>query len=252
MRKVAFHLQKGGVGKTTLSVSTAVSLADAGKRTVLIDLDPQGNSTSWLLGDRDAQSEAADVLYGRLEPSAVLLEIRAGLSLLPTFAIDGELKAYGENQLTREPFAFVGLLERLEVMGFEVAVMDLSPGMSLLERAVIAATDEVIIPMTPDVFALDGLEVFRDEVGKIEKAYRRTLTYRRLVINALNRAIGQHEEIYNVAKASADYETFTIGQDPVFRKAQADHKPAQDVGGHDRMKGQTRDELSRLALAIAG
>lgn len=252
MIKVAFHLQKGGVGKTTLSVSAAVTMADVGKSTVLIDLDPQGNSTSWLLGDRDVQHEVADVLFGRVELSAALVEIRPRLSLLPTFAIDGELKAYGENQLTREPFAFVGLLERLEVLGFEVAVMDLSPGMSLLERAVIAATDEVIIPMTPDVFALDGLEVFRDEVGKIEKAYRRTLRYRRLVINALNRAIGQHEEIYGVAKASPDYETFTIGQDPVFRKAQAEHRPAQDVAGRDRMKTETREELSRLALAIAG
>lgn len=252
MRKVAFHLQKGGVGKTTLSVSTAVSLADAGKPTVLIDLDPQGNSTSWLLGDRDVQHEAADVLFGRVDVSAALLEIRPNLSLLPTFALDGELKAYGENQLTREPFAFVGLLERLEALGFEVAVMDLSPGMSQLERAVIAATDEVIIPMTPDVFALDGLEVFRDEVGKIEKAYRRTLRYRRLVINALNRGIGQHLEIYGVAVASPDYETFTIGQDPVFRKAQAEHRPAQDVAGRDRMKDQTREELSRLALAISG
>ena len=70
MRKVAFHLQKGGVGKTTLSVSTAVSLADAGRKTVLLDLDPQGNSTSWLLGDRDVTHEAADVLFGRVDVSA--------------------------------------------------------------------------------------------------------------------------------------------------------------------------------------
>lgn len=252
MRKIAFHLQKGGVGKTTLSVSAAVAMADAGKSTVLLDLDPQGNTTSWLLGDRDVQYEAADVLFGRVEASAALVEIRNSLSLLPTFSLDGELKAFGENQLTREPFAFVTLLERIEALGFEVAVMDLSPGMSLLERAVIAATDEVIIPMTPDVFALDGLEIFRDEVGKIEKAYRRTLTHRRLVINALNRAIGQHEEIYEVAKKSPDYETFTIAQDPVFRKAQAEHRPAQDVGGRDRMKVETREELSRLAVAIAG
>jgi len=251
VRKIAFHLQKGGVGKTTLSVSAAVAMADAGKSTVLLDLDPQGNTTSWLLGDRDVQYEAADVLFGRVEASVALVEIRPRLSLLPTFALDGELKAFGENQLTREPFAFVTLLERLEALSLDVAVMDLSPGMSLLERAVIAATDEVIIPMTPDVFALDGLEVFRDEVRKIEKAYRRTLTYRRLVINALNRSIGQHEEIYGVAKKSADYETFTIGQDPVFRKAQAEHRPAQDVGGRDRMKTETREELSRLALAIA-
>ena len=252
MRKIAFHLQKGGVGKTTLSVSTAVAMADAGKSTVLLDLDPQGNTTSWLLGDRDVQYEAADVLFGRVEPTVALTEVRRCLSLLPTFSLDGELKAFGENQLTREPFAFVNILERLETLGFEVAVMDLSPGMSLLERAVIAATDEVVIPMTPDVFALDGLEVFRDEVGKIEKAYRRTLTYRRLVINALNRAIGQHEEIFNVATKSPDYETFTIGQDPVFRKAQAEHRTAQDVGGRDRMKTETRQEHSRLAVAIAG
>jgi len=250
LKKVAFHLQKGGVGKTTLSVSVAVAMAEAGKNTVLLDLDPQGNTSSWLLGDRDVQTEAADVLFGRVEPVTALVEIRPRLSLLPSFAIDGELKAFGENQLTREPFAFVGLLERLALLGFDTALMDLSPGMSLLERAVIASTDEVVIPMIPDVFSLDGLEIFRDEVHKIEKGYRKTLTYRRLVINALNRAIGQHIEIYEIAKKSPDYDTFTIGQDPVFRKAQAEHKPAQDLGGRDQMKPDTREELSRLAAAI--
>ena len=130
--------------------------------------------------------------------------------------------------------------------------MDLSPGMSLLERAVIAATDKVIIPMIPDGFALDGLKVFRDEVGKIKKAYRRTLRYRRLVINALNRGIRQHYEIYRVAVASPDYETFTIGQDLVFRKAQAEHRATHDVAACDRMDDQTREELSLLALTIEG
>ena len=184
MRSIAFHLQKGGVGKTTLSTSIAYAISKKYK-TVIVDVDPQGNTSTWLVHGRELQYELADVLYGRISPEKAAVSIRKNLDIIPTFSLDGELKLYGENQLSQEPFVFVDLCEALGEMGYEAATFDLSPGMSQLERSVLMAVDEVVIPITPDVFSLDGLETFANEVKKIEKGFKRKIQYGRIVIEAV-------------------------------------------------------------------
>ena len=88
MKAFAFHLQKGGVGKTTLSVSIAWELAHMGHRTVLVDCDPQGNSSSWLLeGNVSPEYELADVLLQRAEPKAAIIHLSDTLACLPTFGL---------------------------------------------------------------------------------------------------------------------------------------------------------------------
>jgi len=247
MKSFAFHLQKGGVGKTTLSVSIAYAIAQS-HRTILIDADPQGNSSAWLANDLEVKYELADVLYGRIPLNEAI--VSAGkLYLLATFGIDGELKMFGEKQLSREPFIFMDLAESLANEGYQCCIFDLSPGMSQLERSILMAVDEVIVPMMADVFSLDGLETFASEIKKIEKGFRRKVQHKRLVINAFNRTIGQFKEIHKEA-VKTTYETFTIGQDPVFRKAQAAHVPAQEFDGRDKMKDETRNEIKRIALAL--
>lgn len=245
MKSFAFHLQKGGVGKTTLSVSVAYALAQ-NHHTLLIDADPQGNSSMWLAYGQDIKHELADVLYGRVKMSEAVVNV-GKLDVLPTFGVDGELKLYGENQLSREPFIFADLVEGLS--NYDVAIFDLSPGMSQLERSVLMAVDEVIVPIMADVFSLDGLETFASEIKKIERGFRKTVQHRRLIVNGLNRTIKQHNEIHAEALKTT-YETFTVAQDPVFRKAQAAHIPAQELDGSDRMKQETKAEIDRLAVAI--
>ena len=247
MKSIAFHLQKGGVGKTTLSVGVAYALAQKAK-TILIDADPQGNSSAWIADGLPVEYELADVLFGRMKLQNAIVET-PNFDLLASFGIDGELKLYGENQLSREPFVFADLVEELAGAGYEAAVFDLSPGMSQLERSVLLAVDEVITPMMPDVFSLDGLETFSSELEKIEKGFRRQVKHTKLVVNGLNRSIGQHLEIHEAALKTI-FDVFTVGQDPVFRKAQAAHIPAQAVDGADKMKSATRDELDRIATAI--
>ena len=61
MKTITFALQKGGVGKTSMSVSVAAQLAKFGKKVIIIDSDPQGNSTSWLI--EDLENEFSDILY---------------------------------------------------------------------------------------------------------------------------------------------------------------------------------------------
>jgi chromosome partitioning protein len=64
MRKICFHIQKGGVGKTSVAGAVAAGLARRGKRTILVDADPQGNASSWYCGET-VKADLGDVLAGR-------------------------------------------------------------------------------------------------------------------------------------------------------------------------------------------
>jgi cellulose biosynthesis protein BcsQ len=254
MKTTAFHLQKGGVGKTTLSVSTAWELSQFG-RTALVDADPQGNSSNWLIREdlqEYVQHELADVLYGRVELHRTMVQAAENLDVVPTFSVGGELKQYGENKASEKPFRFMDLVEELADLGYEYGVFDLSPGMHRLEQTILLAVDEVVIPMTPDTFSLDGIETFREAVKDIEKSYRlqKPIRRNRIVVNALNRSVRQHRDVWTAISTREDHDVYTVGQDPVFRKAQHWQTPAQEVGGADRMKPEVRTELQRLAASV--
>jgi len=244
LKTIAFHLQKGGVGKTTLSVSTAWELAAAGARTVLVDCDPQGNASSWLLEGRyEPEHELADVLLGNASPEDAAVQIAENLWVIPTFGLTHTLTDYAKSGLAGEPFVVADMVESLD---YDYAVLDLGPGLGNIEQAALVATDEVVLTMTPEYFSLDGLETWADRVRKIEKGMRVKINYEKLVVNGFNRGVKQMRDIETKAKAGAR-EVYTLGTDPSFRKSQEAHLPAQLMRGDSAMKPQTREELHRLA-----
>ncbi|GHU32483.1 hypothetical protein FACS1894172_09170 [Spirochaetia bacterium] len=248
MKSFAFHLQKGGVGKTSLSVSTAWALSKIG-RTILIDCDPQGNTSSWLITE-PPKHELAKVLYGQVETGAAIVSV-CGLDVLPTFGIDGELKRYGENKLPDEPFIFCDLVAALQTLGYQFVVFDLSPGMGRLERAVLTATDVAITPMTPEIFSLDGIEIFSSELEMIRKNMRRAAQHTHIVVNAFDNRIAQHKAILGQI-AKLKWAVIVVPVDPVFRKAQAVNMPIGELRGTDAAKKETLDAIDRLAGELSG
>ena len=165
-KTVAFHLQKGGVGKTTISGTLACQSALNGHETLIIDCDPQGNSSSWFLTN-PPKYELADVLQGRcfVDDAILPIDSQEHLYILPTFGIGGTLKTYSETKLADEPYVLEDLIKEVSDK-FEHIVLDLSPGLGRLERSCLIASDEIVTPMTPEVFSLDGLEIFIDELAR--------------------------------------------------------------------------------------
>lgn len=247
MQAKAFHLQKGGVGKTTLSVSVAWELAELELRTVLIDCDPQGNASSWLLEGRvEPDHELADVLLGNATPEEVAVQVAGDLWCIPTFGLTHTLIDYGRSGLASEPFVMADLVGQLP---FDMAILDLGPGLGNIEQAALVAADEVVLVMTPEYFSLDGLETWGERARRIEKGLRVKIPYNKLVVNALNRGIRQMSEVHAEAVKVAR-NLYTIATDPVFRKAQAEHLPAQAYEATP-MKPINREELRRLAKDLA-
>ena len=243
MKAIAFHLMKGGVGKTTLSVSVAWELVALGHRTVLIDCDPQGNASSWLLeGKAEPEHELADALMGRIPATAAVVSLD-GLDVIPTFGLGHTLRDWGKAGAASEPFAIANLVESLP---HAFAVLDLGPGMGAIETAALLATDEVVVTMTPEYFALDGIETWTAAVQSIERGLRAKINYSRVVVNALNRAVGQMRDVERQVRKVSE-RVYTIVTDPVFRKAQEDHVPAQTIAGRAPMKPENRKTLRKIA-----
>lgn len=226
MKKLCFHIQKGGVGKTSVSGTVAYSLARQGKKTAFVDCDPQGNASSWYCGDL-IEHDIADVLARRASLREAVKPIVENLSMVPVVAIGGSLKEWAETKLPQNPKAFEFLAADLEALGFEYAVFDCSPSFSQLERAVIAVTDEVINPLSPEYFSVDGIEIFLAELRKIEDSYRRKIQNDKIVLNMVNKSFARHRE-FQRALGKLNYQLFVIPQDAKIAECQIAHQSLYD------------------------
>jgi chromosome partitioning protein len=159
-RSIALANQKGGVGKTTTAVSLAACLAERGKKTLLLDLDPQGNATSAL----GLEKLPGGSVYQALLGSAQLADsIRpSGLENLDVIPSEIDLAvaevdvARAENYLQRLQFALTPIhgAER-----YEFILVDCPPSLGILTMNALAAVDGILIPMQAEYFALEGLAV---------------------------------------------------------------------------------------------
>ena len=168
------------------------------------------------------------------------------LFILPTFGIGGTLKNYSETKLSEEPFVLQDLVNDVSAE-FPHIILDLSPGLGRLERSALIASDEIITPMTPEVFSLDGLEIFIDELQKLRKNMRSDVRHTKIIINSYDERIRQHRDIYNAAESSGRFKVFRIPVDPLFRKAQEANRIPQTYKVRGRgLKNITQQALTEL------
>jgi chromosome partitioning protein len=165
-RIIAVVNQKGGVGKTTTAVNLSAALAQAGRRVLLVDLDPQGNAT---MGSGIDKRAATRTVYHALLGLGELAGIRTraergGYDLVPA---NRDL-AGAEVELVELPAREARLKSALERIAadYDFILIDCPPSLSLLTVNGLAAAERVLIPMQCEYYALEGLS---DLVGTIKR-----------------------------------------------------------------------------------
>ena len=245
MKSIAFAIQKGGTGKTTLAGNVAHALSRK-RKTLIVDADPQGNLSSWLLKETP-EHELADLLMEDCSLLDAVAELGKNLYILPTFSLDGNLQAFSDMRMISKPHIFEKLCRQIEGEGFDFAIVDLGPGMGLLEKYVILAMDEVITPLTREFFSRDGIEIFRNELRKINEDYERKVKHRKIVANMVNRSFRRHQAICEQFEQMA-YSIFTVRQDSKIAESQIYHQSIFDYSPSSK----SVPEIERIASSIEG
>jgi len=166
---IAVTNQKGGVGKTTTSVNLSAALATLGKRVLLVDIDPQGNTTSGIgVNKADVTNCVYDVIINDVHPKDAILPTQiTGLSILPaTIQLAG-----AEIELVPTISREVRLKKSLHLVKhmFDYIIIDCPPSLGILTINSLTAADSVIIPIQCEYYALEGLSQLLNTVRLVQK-----------------------------------------------------------------------------------
>ncbi len=230
VRVVAIINQKGGVGKTTTSTNLTHALAKKGKKVTVIDLDPQGHLAVSLGVTSSTLNGIDEVMLGEKAIADQLIEVRENLHLIVAGNRLQEIEQLSDGGARRGGLLRKALHENLQDQDF--VFIDCPPSSGVLVANALFAADEILIPMTSDFLALQGLSHLVGTIKRFERALKkqykvslvmsRYTTTRRISKQVLNTML-QH--FPNQVLDAVIREASLLAECPSFGKTILEYRP---------------------------
>jgi chromosome partitioning protein len=224
--------QKGGVGKTTTAINLAAALAHMGRRTLLVDLDPQSNSTMSFVDPRDYERSMYEVFTGHATIEEVIIPTQVeNLALAPARIALAKL----ESSLVGELDAHFRLKDRIASVPseYETVIIDTPPTLGIVTVNAMVAATHLLIPIQSSYFALEGTDDLLETIEKIKVRANPDLQLLGVVITLHDRrtvlARDIHQQIADVFGEKVFKTVITrsvrLEESPAYRTSIFEHAP---------------------------
>ena len=198
---IAIANQKGGVGKTTTAINLAASLAVLEKKVLIIDADPQANTTSGLnfSPDNDQERTLYEVMVDQIDIRNTLIQTEiANLHMIPS-----HINLVGaEIQLVEAPDRESRIKNALATIkdDYDFIIIDCSPSLGLITVNSLAAADSVMIPVQPEFFALEGLGKLLQTIRLVQNGINPDLNIEGFVVTMFDGRTKVHNQVLGELK----------------------------------------------------